>query len=205
MQDAQWKRLGVFGFLDSGAPSLHQNDYVTLVTVNGRGVTAGPFPITTVLSLLRGFTFYQGFFSRCLPLAGKLGARLVSVNRRDYPGSEPFGEEDRALLLSTTQNTPAASENADRYMKARAREFYDFLFELVKSEGLNTNSIILAGWSLGTAFVTSFLAHAPSFDSDAQGAGLGQYIRRVVAYGTSPGLYEGSPRRKRVHSQMPHF
>src|ERR1700677_4549537 len=99
----------------------------------------------------------QGFFSRCLPLAGKLGARLVAINRRDYPGSEPFSEEDRSLLLSTTQNTPAASENADRYMKARAREIDDFLVQLVKSEDLHINSIILAGWSLGTAFVTSFL------------------------------------------------
>lgn len=161
--DAQWKRLGVFAFLDTGPPSLHRKDYVTLVMVNGRGGTAG-------------------FFSRFLPLAGKLGARLVAINRRDYPGSEPFSEEDRALLLSTTQNTPAASENADRYMKARAREIYDFLFQLVKSEDLNINSIILAGWSLGTAFVTSFLAHAPSFESEPRGAGLGQYIRRVLAY-----------------------
>lgn len=51
MQGAQWKRLGVFAFLDTGSPSLHQNDYVTLVMVNGRGGTAGPFPVATILSL----------------------------------------------------------------------------------------------------------------------------------------------------------
>jgi pimeloyl-ACP methyl ester carboxylesterase len=163
MQGAQWNRLGVFAFLDTGSPSLHRKDYVTLVMVNGRGGTAG-------------------FFSRCFPLAGKLGARLVAINRRDYPGSEPFSEKDHALLLSTIQNTPAASENADHYMKARAREIYDFLLQLVKSEDLRINSIILAGWSLGTAFVTSFLAHAPNFDSESRSAGLSQYIRRVLAY-----------------------
>lgn len=118
-----------------------------------------------------------------MPFSGKLGARIVAINRRDYPGSEPFSEEDRALLLSTTHNTPAASESADRFMKARAEELHDFLSQLVKSEELPVNSIIVAGWSLGTAFVTSFLAHAPSFES--RGAGLSQYIRRVIAYGVS--------------------
>jgi len=171
MQGAQWKRLGVFAFLDTGPPSLHQEDYVTLVMVNGRGATAG-------------------FFSHCLPLAGKLGARIVAVNRRDYPGSEPFSEEDHALLLPTTDNTPAAFENADRYMKVRTRELYDFLSQLVKSEDLPINSIIFAGWSLGTVFVTSFLAHAPSFDS--QGASLGQYIRRVIVY-DPPSIAMGYP------------
>ncbi|KAF8265648.1 alpha/beta-hydrolase [Lactarius quietus] len=171
MEGAQWKRLGVFAFLDTGPPHLHKKSYVTLVMVNGRGGTAG-------------------FFSRCLPLAGKLGARVVAINRRDYPGSEPFNEEDRTLLLSTTQSNPAASENADRYMRARAGELYDFLSKLVKSEELPVKSVIVAGWSLGAAFVTSFLAHAPSFES--QSAGLSQYIRRVIAY-DPPSIAMGYP------------
>jgi hypothetical protein len=47
MQGAQWKRLGVFSFIDTGAPSLRQKDYVSLVMVHGLGGTAGPFPIPT--------------------------------------------------------------------------------------------------------------------------------------------------------------
>ncbi|KAI9436610.1 alpha/beta-hydrolase [Lactarius indigo] len=161
MQSTQWKRLGVFAFLDTGPPPLPQKDYVTLVMVHGRGGTAG-------------------FFTRFLPLAGKLGARVVAINRRDYPGSAPFSEEDRALLLSTKHDTPAATENTYHYMKTRAGELYDFLTQLVKSGGLPINSIVLAGWSLGTVFVNSFLAYAPSFDSESWG--LSQYIRRVIAY-----------------------
>jgi pimeloyl-ACP methyl ester carboxylesterase len=88
-------------------------------------------------------------------------------------------------------------------MKARAREIYDFLLQLVKSEDLRINSIILAGWSLGTAFVTSFLAHAPNFDSESRSAGLSQYIRRVLAYGASPGF--GCSCRKLIYPQIPHF
>ncbi|KAH9009529.1 alpha/beta-hydrolase [Lactarius hengduanensis] len=171
MQSTQWKKLGVFAFLDTGPPPIHQKDYATLVMVHGRGGTAG-------------------FFVRFLPLAGKLGARVIAINRRDYPGSATFSEEDRALLLSTTHSTPAASEHADHYMKARAGELYDFLTQLVKSEELPINSIILAGWSLGTAFVNSFLAHAPSFDSESWG--LSQYIRRVIAY-DPPSLAMGYP------------
>ncbi|KAH8989578.1 alpha/beta-hydrolase [Lactarius akahatsu] len=173
MQSTQWKRLGVFAFLDTGPPPIHQKDYVTLVMVHGRGGTAD-------------------FFSRLLPLAGKLGARVVAINRRDYPGSTPFSEEDRALLFSTTYDTPAASDHADHYMKARAGEFYDFLSQLVKSEELPINSIILAGWSLGTAFVNSFLAYGPSFDLELWGAGLSQHIRRVIAY-DPPSLAMGYP------------
>ncbi|KAH9158762.1 alpha/beta-hydrolase [Lactarius sanguifluus] len=171
MQSIQWKKLGVFAFLDTGPPPLHQKDYVTLVMVHGRGGTAD-------------------FFVRFLPLAGKLRARVVAINRRDYPGSAPFSEEDRALLLSTTHDTPAASESADHYMKARAGELYDFLTQLVKTEELPTNSIVLAGWSLGTSFVLSFLAHAPSFDSESWR--LSQYIRRVIAY-DPPSLAMGYP------------
>ncbi|KAH8984292.1 alpha/beta-hydrolase [Lactarius hatsudake] len=177
MHGKQWKKLGVFAFLDTGAPSPHQKDYVTLVIVHGRGLKAG-FPSSA------------DFFARLLPLAGKLGARVVAINRRDYPGSTPFSEEDRALLLSTIPDTPAASENTDHYMKARAGELYDFLTQLVKTEELPTNSIVMAGWSLGTSFVLSFLAHAPSFDSDSWG--LSQYVRRVIAY-DSPSLAMGFP------------
>ena len=110
---------------------------------------------------------------------------MVAINRRDYPGSEPYSEEDRTLLRSAIHDTPAASENADRFMKDRAREIHNFLNQLVKSEELPINSIILAGWSLGAAFLNSFLAHAPSFEPYGYGAGLRQYIRRVIAYGAS--------------------
>ena len=185
MQGAQWKKLGVFAFLDTGPPSPHQKDYVCLVMVHGLGGTAGLFYISTDLCMSPGFLLLAGIFSRFLPLAGKFGARVVAINRRDYPGSEPFNEEDRALLFSTTDDTPTASENADRFMKARAKELHEFLTQLVKSEELPMNSIILAGWSLGTAFVNSFLAYAPSFESLDGGAGLSQYIRRVIAYGAS--------------------
>ena len=188
MQGARWKRLGVFAFLDTGPPSLHQKDYASLVMVHGIGGTAGLFSIRTVLPLSPGFLPLAGIFSRFLPLAGKLGARVIAINRRDYPGSEPFNDEDRALLLSTTEDTPAACENAERFMKARGRELHEFLNQLVKSEELPINSIILTGWSLGAAFVNSFLAYAPWFESLDDSAGLSQYIRRVIAYGASSDL-----------------
>ena len=41
MQGVQWKKLGVFAFLDTGPPSLRQKDYVSLVMVHGVGGTAG--------------------------------------------------------------------------------------------------------------------------------------------------------------------
>ncbi len=73
-------------------------------------------------------------------------------------------------------------------MKERARETYDYLLELVKSGVVtppnpgNTGGIILAGWSLGAVWLSALLTHVASFPvSDVK---LGDYVRRIVYYGT---------------------
>lgn len=61
------------------------------------------------------------------------------MNRRDYLGSKPYTEEDRALLpeLSPEEWTDpsqvaAAGEKMKTFMRARAREVYDLLIALVQ-------------------------------------------------------------------------
>ncbi len=75
------------------------------------------------------------------------------------------------------------------FLRDRGRELYDYLVDLVKREAIppiraegddTRGGIILAGWSLGTVSMTTFLANAPSFNSDIQ---LSKWVRRVVLYG----------------------
>lgn len=117
-----------------------------------------------------------------LPLAESHNSRIVLVNRRDYPGAIPYSDEEMHLLSSTMLDTPEAAANIKLFAEARAREVYDFLVHLVKTENIPVDGgIVLAGWSLGAVWMTAFLAYASTFpvgDID-----LRRYIRRVVLYG----------------------
>lgn len=145
-------------------------------------------------------------FTKLIPLAHPHNARILTINRRDYPGSTPFTPEERALLpalspadLEDTEKVAVSKRNLDSFAEARARELYDLLVHLVKTGNVskpdhanNTGGIVVVGWSLGGGWVTNLLAHAPSFsDGDIN---LGEYVRRAVLYGTycAPALAQPS-------------
>jgi hypothetical protein len=122
-----------------------------------------------------------GVFSRLSQKAGKLGARVVLINRRGYPSSQPFSDEERNLLLSSSHDTVGGPLKVDNFVKGLARELYGFLLHLVSAGDIPLKSITLAGWSLGALWMPAFLAHAPSFP--ATEVALHQYLRRVIVYG----------------------
>lgn len=103
------------------------------------------------------------------------------VNRRDYPDSVPFNEKELLVLSSAKANTQEAAASVRAYMKARARELHDFLLDFVTEEGIAADSLVIAGWSFGSAFILALLAHATTFSTN--GVELGKYIRRVIVYG----------------------
>ena len=115
--------------------------------------------------------------------------RIVLPNRRDYPGSAPFSPEELenlSKLANATPGSPEAVEGTEQEMKARAREVYDYLIDLVKTERIppvqgQTGGIVLAGWSLGATWITALLAHVATFPvGDIR---LSEYVRRLVYYG----------------------
>ena len=132
---------------------------------------------------------HLGVFRKMLPLAAQSNARLVLVNRRDYPGSEPYTPEERATLirLATGAPSPESDAEAQAFMRDRVKEFYDFLVDFVKRENIprpqgSTGGLIIAGWSLASAWLTALLAHVGSFkEEDVR---LSEYVRRVILYGT---------------------
>ncbi|KAI1786412.1 hypothetical protein LXA43DRAFT_898006 [Ganoderma leucocontextum] len=158
-------------FLDSGVPE-DSTDYTTLVIIHGWG-------------------FHAANFKKLLPLSRENNVRIVLPNRRDYPGSTPFSPDEVAYLselANAPPGTPEAVKGTEAEMKARAREVYYYLVDLVKTEGIpraqgKAGGIVLAGWSLGATWMSALLAHVAEFPvGDVR---LGEYVRRLVLYDPS--------------------
>ncbi|KAL7284812.1 hypothetical protein ACG7TL_002122 [Trametes sanguinea] len=138
--------------LDSGAPS-GSHDYTTIV-------------------LLHGWGWHSGVFKRLIPFAEQYNTRLLLVNRRDYPGSEPYTPEEKAHLAriaSAPEGNPKTKEEAKAVMRDRGRELYDFLVDYVQREDVppangNEGGIIVVGWSLGSVWINALLAIPRRYD-----------------------------------------
>ena len=124
-----------------------------------------------------------------LPFAHQHNVRIVLPNRRDYPGSAPYSPDEMENLSQLANMTAGSAEGVEgtaNEMKARARELYDYLVGLVKTERLPrargiSGGIVLAGWSLGATWISALLAHVATFPvGDIR---LSEYVRRLVYYG----------------------
>ncbi|EKM52319.1 uncharacterized protein PHACADRAFT_260636 [Phanerochaete carnosa HHB-10118-sp] len=155
------KLVGPFAIRDTGAP-----------------VTSGAY---TTLVMIHGFAWHSGVFSRMLPFRGN-STRIVLVNRRGYPGSAPFNDEEHRLLDVSRSADLKVEDSVHVYMKDRARELYDFLNTFIYEERIPLASMIVSGWSFGSVFIFALLAHAPSFPLRDEARPLTKYIKRVVAY-----------------------
>ncbi|KAI0833353.1 alpha/beta-hydrolase [Trametes gibbosa] len=163
---------------DSGIPTGSSADYTTIVIVHGYG-------------------YNSAIFEKLIPLGAPNNARIILVNRRDYPRSKPYTTEERAPLLpdplegtATADSTAAAKRDLDAFMLARGQEVYELLKGLIKTGNIpiadrenRKGGIIVAGWSMGTAWMTALLAYAASLSSEEPK--LSDYIQQVVFLGTS--------------------
>ena len=141
-----------------------------------------------------------------IPYARKLRTRLVLVNRRDYPGAQPYSEQARRLLSPGTADPDALRSSMSCFMKDRALEFAAFLAGLVQEGGIapaqrrrNAGGIVLVGWSMGGLWMTAFLAH---ISSSPYGQTLRRYVRRIIIYGEPLPLPSFSPRVALVHQAV---
>ncbi|TBU30269.1 hypothetical protein BD311DRAFT_659517 [Dichomitus squalens] len=148
----------------------------------------------TTLVLLHGNTIHGGTFVRLLPHAATHNARIVLVNRRDYPGATPYAPEERILLEGWSlrkYDVQTVKDNMALFMRHRAEELLTLLEELVRdgsvtrvSSSRTSGGIVVAGWSLGIVWMSALLAHISSSPRAAQ---LKPYLRRVVMY--DPGSF----------------
>ena len=136
---------------------------------------------------------HTGIFAKLLPLAHAHNARVVLVNRRDYPGATPYTEDEFAVLkeaseLLKSDCAPAAREKLAPFMRARAREVYDLLERFVAEHDVppaqpekNTGGIVVVGWSFASAWMMALLAHVAEFGvNDVE---LDKFVRRVIFHG----------------------
>ena len=142
-----------------------------------------------------------GVFTSILPYARQTNTRIILINRRDYPGAEPYTASELALLpLSVKDLTQDPDElegikiSISFFLKHRGHELLRFLTGIVREHDIprgdaarNTGGIVLVGWSLGVLWANAVLAHAASFQHDD--VNLGRYLRRVVLYGASAYLH----------------
>ncbi|KAI0258414.1 alpha/beta-hydrolase [Gloeopeniophorella convolvens] len=160
------RRVGMFAIHDTGVPVGSNHDYKTLIIIHGS-------------------VWHAGAFGKFVPLAEKNNTRLVLIDRRDYPGSTPLTDKERAMLTAAAEAEPApeATENIKEYMKERTKEIFDCLYDFVKEEDIPDKSLILVGASLGAAWLISLLANGRSlFGTDET---LLRRVRRLVVYNPS--------------------
>ena len=123
-----------------------------------------------------------------LQFAAAYRARLILVNRRDYPGSTPFSDTELASLGSGNLRTRA---------KALVQQGLDiglFLAWLVREEkippmsiepdsnGNRRGGIALVAWSLAHTPLVGFLARADALPADARKA-LEPCLRAYCIFG----------------------
>ncbi|PIL34393.1 hypothetical protein GSI_03168 [Ganoderma sinense ZZ0214-1] len=170
------QRLGVFH--DTGAPE-GSADYTTLVIVHG-------------------YVWHGGVFTRLLPLAKEYNTRVILLNRRGYPGSAPYTDEELASFPELPpgdviqEKVDEAGKKLDVWMRERTYEILHFLEDLVKADsipqtqpGKNVGGIVVVGWSFAALMALSIVSYGPTFPANND-VDLGKYLRRVVMH--DPGL-----------------
>ena len=151
-------------------------------------------PQLLIVDIRKLMACYLGTFVKLLPLAHAHNTRIILINRRDYPGTTPYTDEERAALLSCRDVPADDSQAADRreklleFLQHRAWEILEFLIHLVKNDHIppaendkNAGGIIVVGWSFGVVWMLALLAYVSSFPEGE--IDLSRYVRRVVAHG----------------------
>jgi hypothetical protein len=90
-------------------------------------------------------------------------------------------EEERKLLdhsRASEKNAAEAIPDLLLYTKERAMELHDVLDTFIQGSGIAEKSVIVAGWSFGSALIIQLLAHVSKANSS-----LHRYIKRVITYG----------------------
>jgi len=112
--------------------------------------------------------------------------RLVCLNRRDFPGSTRYSDDELAIIRDS--NDP---EVLKQFRAARGHEIGRFICSIVEKEQLPTvnhkptgieGGVALVGWSLGNSFGFAMLAHMRTLYPKMV-AVLQEFVHTYVAFG----------------------
>ena len=113
--------------------------------------------------------------------ASSIGHRLILPNRRLYPGSTPYTEEESKAfdLTNPTEEVAKAFLKEGEYLLL-------FVSNLIEKHSLK--KVILVGWSLGTMFLCSAIGSITALTDDTKSRLL-RTIRAFVFWGSSLGYF----------------
>ena len=117
-----------------------------------------------------------------MPLAAQNQLRLVCLNRREYPDSKPFTEEELRQFDSLDER------QHDEFFDDRAQELTEFLADFAEKENLpkacaDRGGIAVMGWSAGNLYTLCLLSQASAV-KDATRERLEPFLRSMVIFGT---------------------
>jgi len=131
--------------------------------------------------------FNGAVFEKLLPLAHAHNLRIVSVNRRGYPPSSGFQEDELKGI-----GRGKGIKEVEAFCRAQGTEIATFLVKFATEQGIPlvdpnrpAGGIVLIGWSLGTIHALAALAYADELPEDTLST-LQKYLHIVIAHDTSP-------------------
>ncbi|TFY52294.1 hypothetical protein EVG20_g10612 [Dentipellis fragilis] len=173
-------------------PLAPVDDRGTQLYYEDSGEMSGSY--TTVV-IVHGTAFHGAIFRRMFQHAAAHKLRLVTINRREYPGSTPLSDDDlRAVAVADV----ATGREIFRRQSIEIARFLAWFLETEsippahdKSGGGETGGIILLGWSSGWAYIAPLLGDADTVPADLVQA-LSPYFRGLCALDV-PRLLLGLP------------
>ena len=118
-----------------------------------------------------------GIFQRLLDLAGPRQLRAIAINRREYPGTTPYSEDERRVIREGSFEERKNFLQEQGILLALA---VDGLIEELSLRG----PVAVAGWSLGTAFTISLYCSINSLSDNVQHR-LKNSIKTFILLGTA--------------------
>jgi len=126
--------------------------------------------------------YWPGVFKRLLPLAHGQQIRLVLPNRRDYPGSKPYTQEDVDLIQS------ADSKQHSQFFSDRAIDLAEFIVAFAEKECLpkvdasgTSGGVAIMAWSSGNVYAQPLLSLPEGIPLSTKSK-LEEYLRLYVIF-----------------------
>lgn len=155
-------------YLDTGAPA-YTSSYTTIFAVHG-------------------MVYTNLIFQKVMSVASSNGVRFVAIQRRPFPGSTPFTDQE----LNVTLTGGSGDEERNFEIEMRGHEIASFVDIFIQNHNLprvsndgKSGGASLLGWSVGGAYVVAAIASTGTLPVDVQ-TRLGAYVRSMIVYEAAP-------------------
>ncbi|KAL4258271.1 AB hydrolase superfamily protein [Pleurotus pulmonarius] len=148
-------------YTDSGPPPS-SSDYATLVIIHGTG-------------------FNGHGFEHIHDIAHERNLRTVAINRREYPGSTPYGDEELDFM---TKNPQAHLDSLAQFISLFLVAFIQGNSIPRANEDGTKGGLVALGWSTGCSMLVSMLSN-PSAVPPQSRTILEPYLSNIILYDPS--------------------